>query len=646
MEAIDGANDPVVHRPGSAPLSQQAIRERCVHPTGRFVEFPRAEIEGTMPDRFARQAAQHPDRLAIKTRRHELTYRALHRAMTAVARRLRERLGDGPRAVGLLFEQGAPAIWSALGTMAAGKMCVPLDPAHPRARTAFILQDSGAGAILTERDHAALARERGHEVIVVDEIDAADGDRGEPCPASAGDPAYLLYTSGATGHPKGVVRTHRSLLHFQMNYANALHICPDDRLAMLRSMSVLGGVRDIYAALLNGAALYALDVKREGVLALAGWLRDHEITIAFFGAPLFRHFAEDLGGRDGFPHLRVIRLGSDTVQKSDVELYRRHFASTCILVNGLGSTETSTVCKYFIDKDTRIVTSTVPVGYALADIEAFVLGADGREVPTGEAGEIAVRGAYLAEGYWRRPDVTAAAFRPSPTGHGDRVFLTGNLGLRHPDGCLEHLGRSDFQVKVRGYRVELAEVERALMAIEGVREAVVVAQPGPAGESRLVGYVVPGVRSALAVGAIRQALRATLPDHMVPADVVLLDAMPLNATSKVDRTALPRPGRTRPELGTPFEAPRTAIEETLSRIWTDVLGLDRVGVHDGFLELGGDSLLAARVVSGVLDALDVDVPVRALLESPTVATMAVVVIARRIEMAGPDGEPGPAAGLA
>lgn len=619
-----------------------------MHPTGRFVEFPRAEIEGSLSDRFARQAARHPDRLAIVTRRHELTYRALYRATTAVARRLRERLGDGPGAVGLLFEQGAPAIWSALGTMAAGKMCVPLDPAHPRARNAFILQDAGANAILTDRDHAALVHERGHEVIVVDDIAAAGDDRGEPCQASAGDPAYLLYTSGSTGHPKGVVRTHRSLLHFQMNYANALHICPDDRLAMLRSMSVFGGVRDVYAALLNGAALYALDVKREGVPVLAGWLREHEITIAFFGAPLFRHFAEDLDGQEGFPHLRVIRLGSDTVQKSDVELYRRHFAATCILVNGLGSTETTTVCKYFIDKDTRIVTDTVPVGYPVADVEVFVLDADGHEVPTGQSGEIAVRSAYLAEGYWRQPAVTAAVFRPSPTGHGDRVFLMGNLGRQHPDGCLEHLGRTDFQVQIRGYRVELAEVERALMAIEGVREAVVVAQPGPSGEIRLIAYVVPSVRSALAAGAIRQALRATLPDHMVPAHLVLLDTMPLNATSKVDRTALPRPGRTRPELETSFEAPRTPIEEMLSRIWTEVLGLDRVGVHDGFLELGGDSLLAARVVSRVLDALDVDVPVRALLESPTVAAMAMVVIARRIEieMARPDAEPGPTTGLA
>jgi acyl carrier protein len=259
-----------------------------------------------------------------------------------------------------------------------------------------------------------------------------------------------------------------------------------------------------------------------------------------------------------------------------------------------------------------------------------------------------VRSAYLAEGYWRRPDVTAGVFRPSPTGHGDRVFLMGNLGRQHPDGCLEHLGRTDFQVQIRGYRVELAEVERALMAIEGVREAVVVAQPGPSGEIRLIAYVVPSVRSALAAGAIRQALRATLPDHMVPAHLVLLDTMPLNATSKVDRTALPRPGRTRPELETSFEAPRTPIEEMLSRIWTEVLGLDRVGVHDGFLELGGDSLLAARVVSRVLDALDVDVPVRALLESPTVAAMAMVVIARRIEieMARPDAEPGPTTGLA
>ena len=619
---------------GSFPASQRAIQARCVHPSGRSPDFPRAALESTLGARFAQQAALHADRPAIETRDHALTYRETHRRAAGVAARLRNALGAGSEPVALLFEQGAPAIWSALGALAAGKCCVPLDPAHPRARRAFILQDSGARAVLTDLAHADEARASGRPVLLVEETDALDAAAGDPAaagPVWAHAPAFLLYTSGATGNPKGVVRTHRSLLHFHRNYANALGICPDDRLAALRSMAVLGGVRDVYAAVLNGAALCALDVRREGVAALPGWLAERAITIAFFGAPLFRHLAEHLPDGPGFPRLRVIRLGSDTVQKSDVELYRRHFSRACVLINGLGSTELSTICKYFIDHDTAIATETVPIGYPLDEVRVVVLDPDGREVPRGEAGEIAVQSEYLPPGYWQRPDLTAAAFRPSPEGAGLRLFLTGNLGRQHRDGCVEILGRADFQVKIRGYRVELAEVERALMAVAAVREAVVLAEAGPSGEGQLVAYVVPASGAALELGALRAALAARLPDHMIPARFVFLAAMPLNATSKVDRTALPRASRTRPELETPFALPRTPIEERLAGVWAEVLGLDRVGIHDAFLELGGDSLLASRIVARVIDAFALDTPVRALLEAPTVAAMALVVLERGIE---------------
>ena len=458
-------------------------------------------------------------------------------------------------------------------------------------------------------------------MIVVGDLDYAGDGAMAAHSGSADDLAYLLYTSGTTGPPKGVAHSHRSLLHLEMNYSNALHICPDDRLAGLRSPSVFGGVRDLWAALLKGAAFYPLDVKREGVAPLAAWLHEQEITIAFFGAPLFRHLAATLNGRDTFPSLRVIRLGSDTVHRSDVELYRRHFAPTCVLVNGLGATETGSACKFFIDMDTPIETATVPIGYPLEDMRVRVLDDDDREVGEGEVGELAVQSRYLAVGYWRHAELTAAAFRAAGDG-AERLYRTGNLARRHADGCVEHVGRCDFQVKVHGHRVELGEIEAALMGLEAIREAVVTARPDAAGDTRLTAYVVPDSAVAPTATAIRRALAGTLPDHMIPADFVALDRLPLNANNKIDRGALPLPAGTRPFIEASFVTPRTPLEATLAAIWAEVLGLDRVGVHDPFLELGGDSLLATRVVARVRDALDVEMPVRVLLESPTIAAMA------------------------
>jgi len=627
---------------GAFPPAQRAIHARCVHPGGRVVDFAPTDLEGTLPGRVARLAERHPTRPAVETDRRTLTYSALSRHAAGVAAFLRRRRAVGPEAVAVLMDDTAAAIWSALGVLAAGKICVPLDPALPRARTAFILQDSGATVVLTDAAGAAAVRDAGHPAVVVDEI--AEEDPAAVGDASTGqDIAYLLYTSGSTGQPKGVVRTHSSQLHFEMNYARSLHICAEDRAALLRSASVSGGVRDTYAALLNGAALCVPDLARDGIAALPAWLREREITFAFFAAPLFRLFVEQLPGAAPLPRLRAVRLGSDTVQKSDVERYQRHLGASCVLVTGFSSSETGTVCKFFVDGRTAIDTPTVPVGYPVHDVRVFLLGPDGREVERGEVGEIAVQSPSLAEGYWRRPHLTAAAFRPGP-GSGERVYLTGSLGRQLADGCLEHLGRKDFHARIRGHGVELAEVERALVDLAHVRDAAVIAQPGPSGDTRLVAYVVPTPGSELLVSALRAALARSLPDYMIPAEFVPLSALPLTPTNKVDRSALPRAGRTRPLIDAPFVSPRTPIETTLARLWAEVLGLDRVGMHDPFFELGGDSLLAARVVSRAVDALGVDVPVAQLLDAHTVAAMALVVLRRGVESRPvgptPGAEPG------
>jgi len=619
------------------PPEQRAIRAKCFHPTGRFVEFKKEEIEQSIPDRFEQQVRKNGNRLAVKSQNHQFMYDELNKAANRVARTILNHSGEEPVPVALLFEQDTSLIAALLGALKSGNFYVPLDPAFPSSRTAFILKDSGVKLILTDRKNIPLAHELSQgicQVVNYNDIDPDISDVNLGLSISPDQYAWLLYTSGSTGQPKGVIQNHRNVLHFVMNYTNGIHICPDDRLSLLRHISIFGAVRDILGPLLNGATLLPFDVRNEGIAHLANWLIREGITISFFGSPLFRYFLDNLTGEKEFTALRLIRLGSDSVRKKDVENFKKHFPPHCLLVNGLSSTETGTVRRYFMDKDTECLTSTVPVGYAVEDAEVLLLDEHGDEVEAGQVGEIAVRSRYLALGYWKRPDLTEAAFMEDPEDGTRRIYRMGDVGRMSPDGQLEHLGRKDFQVKIRGYRIEVTEIEMALLNHDAVREAIVVAREDHAGEQRLLAYLVPTGCFIPTVRELRSFLNERLPDYMIPSAIVILDTLPLTPNGKVDRRALPTPGGERPELETPFVAPRTPVEKALAQIWADVLSLDQVGIHDNFFELGGHSLLATQVISRVINAFNVKLPIKSLFESPTVADMAVVITENIVKKAG------------
>jgi acyl-coenzyme A synthetase/AMP-(fatty) acid ligase/acyl carrier protein len=292
----------------------------------------------------------------------------------------------------------------------------------------------------------------------------------------------------------------------------------------------------------------------------------------------------------------------------------------------MGSTETLDIRYHCIAHDWHSSDDKIPGGYALPDKEVLLLDETGREVGADQIGEIAVRSKYLALGYWRRPDLTQAAFIHDPRGGDERLYLMGDLGVMRPDGCLIHMGRKDFQVKIRGYRVEVAEIEEALLAIDSIKAAVVHARADDAGEQRLVAYVVPAAGVAPTVSELRRALTQTLPDYMMPSAFVFLETLPLSPTGKIDRRALPAPNHARPALNAPYVAPRTPTESDLARIWAEVLELEQVGVHDDFLDLGGDSLLATRILSRVIQTFRVELSIQALLAAPTVAQMAELIV--------------------
>jgi amino acid adenylation domain-containing protein len=605
------------------PEDQQAIRARVFHPTGGFIKFKTADVEQSIPERFEQMVAKHPHRIALKTRNHELTYETLNKAANRLARTILSKHADDERPVAVLLPHDAAMIVGILAIFKTGKICVPLDPGFHETRTNFISLDCEARLVVTDNENLSLAYQLSRDasdVINMDESDVAPSEN-LGLGISPDALSYILYTSGSTGHPKGVVQSHRNVLYDVRCYINNFHTCAEDRLILFASCSGGEGMKNALAGLLNGATVCQWNIKREGFADLASWLVNEGITIWISTPAIFRNFMTTLNGEKRFTKLRLVRLGSGTVHKSDVNLYKEHLPRECILVNWLSSTEVGAFANYFIDKKTEITGDTVPVGYAVEGKEVLLLDDNRRDVGFNRVGEIAVKSRYLSSGYWRRPALTEPKFLPDATGRQERTYLTGDLGRMRPDGCLEYLGRKDLQVKIRGHRIEIAEIEMALLNHPAIKQAIVVAREDYADDQRLAAYMVAATRSAPAVSKLRGFLKETLPDYMIPSTWMFMEALPLTPNGKVDRQALPLPSSTRPVLDTGFVAPRTPIESRLAQIWSEVLSIDQVGVNDNFLDLGGHSLAATRLVSQVIKQFQVEVPLKSLFESPTVAEM-------------------------
>ncbi len=584
------------------------------------VEFPR---DLCLHHLVERQAARTPDALALCSDGEALTYRELDARSNLLAHRLR-RLAVGPGVFVTLFLERSPAmIVAILGTLKAGGAYVPIDPGTPAERIRLVQSDTSAPVLLTQRSLCDRLPETVAAVICLDDPDVeADSQSAHPPESgvTSGDLAYVIYTSGSTGRPKGVMVEHRAIVNTVHWRDRDLTLFASDRVLYNLSYTFDPSICIIFPTLAVGGTLILAEPGEEyDPHRLLERVVRERVTVLEAPTPMLRMMLND-PRFDACRDLRWICCGGEAMP---TDLPARILDRLNItLYNLYGPTEASVDATWWVCRrdDPR---PRVPIGRPVANMRAYVLDPDLQPMPPGIRGELYLGGAGLARGYLNAPSQTAERFIPDPFSDepGARLYRTGDRARWLADGTLDFLGRFDYQVKVRGFRVELGEVEAALLRYPGVRETVVIADNGASGDARLIAYV-SGDDPLPASEVLRRHLKEHLPSYMVPAVFVPLRELPRTTGGKVDRLALPSPPNERPALERPYVAPRTPLEEFLAGLWRDVLRIDTVGVEDHFFELGGSSIQGAMLINRIQEALGEPVYVIALFDAPTIQDLA------------------------
>jgi amino acid adenylation domain-containing protein len=605
-------------------------------------------------DCFETCAKNLPDAPALELDGERLSYGEVNRRANRLARRLRA-LGAGRDVlVALCFDRSFELVIAVIAVLKAGAAYLPLDPGDPPGRLTFVLEDARAPLVVTRSRFApSLTLPPGARACVVDdpnearEIEGQD-DSDPSYPIAPDHLAYAIFTSGSSGRPKGVLVTHRNLDRLFRTTEALFDFGPEDVWTLFHSYTFDFSVWELWGALRHGARL---------VIVPRGVARSpdafHELlartgtTVLNQTPSAFRQLSAQDASAGHLPSLRLVVLGGEALEPAMLaSWFARHGDDRPRLVNMYGITETTVHATYRpMTREDLFRPAVSVIGRPIADLQIWILDAQGNPCPPGVAGEIHVAGPGVAQGYLRRPELTRERFVPNPFAHpGDadsgRMYRSGDLGRFRADGDIEYLGRADQQVKIRGHRIEPAEVESALRQHAAIRDAAVVAREDGAGDQRLVAYVV-GTSAPLPAGSdLRAFLRRTLPDAMVPAEIVALDALPLTSNGKLDRGALPPPlpENVLRESGSP--PPDDPDQAVLAEIWSDTLGIRPVGASDDFFALGGDSLRAARVMARVRDAFGVELALGAMFECRTIVRLAAKIQSARGSETGSLKRPG------
>jgi amino acid adenylation domain-containing protein len=601
------------------PLREHASLRHAAEQIRRIAHQQDSYRQRCVPQLVSTQAAAAPDAIAVAHGKRSLSYRELDRRADRLAHVLRS-LGVGPDVVvGLYLNRSLAMIVGALAILKAGGAYLPLDPSYPIERLMFVLKDSQAAIVVTGQCTVDVLPVQPPHVV------ALDPEGQSALPVGSGKPsispkmddlAYIIYTSGSTGQPKGVEITHGGLLNLVSWHQGAFRITPNDRASQLAALGFDAAVWEIWPYLTAGASVHLPDgVAANDPEAVRDWLVSQRITTCFLPTPLAERVMT-LEWPTGCS-LRVMLTGADTLH---------HYPPRNVpfqLVNNYGPTECTVVATSGTVLPKEHAERLPTIGSPIDNVQVYILNENGRQASIGEPGEIYIGGAGLARGYRHRSDLTAERFVPNPfcSEPGARLFKTGDLGRYLPDGQVVFLGRVDEQIKIRGFRIEPAEIVRVLNEHPAVQASTITAREVEPGDKHLIAYFVPAAKAQPTHTELRNFIAGCLPEYMVPAIFVKLEALPLNASGKVDRAALPAPNADNTLRDSRFVAPQTPIEERLVAAVASLLALDRVSVEDNFFLLGGHSLLGTQLIARIRDAFGVELSLRALFDAPTVSQL-------------------------
>ena len=583
-------------------------------------DFPR---DRSIAEAFEAQAASSPDSTALVFGRETLSYAELNRRANRLAHHLRGRGAGADQAVGVCLDRSPDLVVALLAVLKLGGFYVPLDPSYPAERLEFMTRDAGVRILVTDSAHAAKLPPTLAVVRIDADAPSKSAPDSNPTRAASGESiAYVMYTSGSTGSPKGVAVPNRGVLRLVTN-ADYVNISGDEVFLQLAPASFDASTFEIWGPLLNGARCVLFPAGIPTPADLKNAITDHRVSILWLTASLFNAIVDaDVSALSG---VRQLLVGGEALSVPHVRRALAALPSTRI-INGYGPTESTTfACCYPIPRDLPEHAGSIPIGRPISNTRAYVLDRNRNPVPIGVGGELYIGGDGLASGYLNNPELTAEKFVPDPfsAAPGERLYRTGDRVRYRPDGNIDFLGRLDKQLKIRGFRIEPGEIEAVLTRHPDIASAVVVAREDIPGDRRLVAYVVRRDAKREPVPDLRKLLSAKLPDYMVPSAIVVLVALPLIASGKIDWRALPRPGLDRPELKADAALPRDTLELVLLKIWEDVLGIPSIGASDDFFALGGHSLLAVRLFSEIEKTFGRNLPLATLFQAPTVKQLAV-----------------------